>query len=142
MEPAVSQSEQPTARLLLRVLRRFEHALQERLHQDGFDDVTVAQTNVLRHLDSGGMRQSELAHDAGISKQAASQAVRALQQRDLVAVQRDPSDARARRVVYTERGQALIASAISHIRELEAEWEAELGEAEYERLRELLRRLG
>ena len=138
----MSEPAQPTARLLLRVLRRFEEALQERLHADDFDDVTVAQTNVLRHLNPEGMRQSELAHDAGISKQAASQAVRALQSRDLVRVEQDPTDARARRVVYTERGQALIHCAIDHIGALEGEWMSALGEAEYRQLRSLLQQLG
>ena len=35
-----------------------------------FHDVTVAQVNVLRHLDTEGMSQQALARDANISKQA------------------------------------------------------------------------
>ena len=130
--------EEPIARLMLRALRRFEDELQSKLHNDGYEDVSVALTNVLRHLDRDGMKLTELAKDAGISKQAASQAVKALVARDLVSVADDGSDGRARRVVYTERGNALVASAIKHVYELEQRWQTELGTADYQTLRKVL----
>ena len=108
----MSELAEPTARLMVRALQAFENHLQDHLHAEGFADVTVAQTNVLRHVDPDGMSQQALARDANVSKQAISQAVRALQARGLVSVTPDPEDARARRVVYTDRGRALIASAL------------------------------
>ena len=134
-------SEEPTARLLVRALQAFENDLQAHLHAEGFTDVTVAQTNVLRHLDPDGMSQQALARDANVSKQAISQAVRALKARDLVAVEPDPDDARARRVVYTERGRALIACALPHILSVEDGWRQALGDDGYEALRAGLARL-
>lgn len=125
----------PTARLLLTVLRRFEVDLQRRLHEDGFTDVSVAQTNVLRHLNPEGMRLSALAADAGISKQAGSQAVKMLVARDLVRIEPDPADARAKRVIYAERGRALVARAIVHVMAIEREWAERLGEDAYVALR-------
>jgi len=126
---------EPTARLMVRALQAFENQLQACLHADGFSDVTVAQTNVLRHLDPEGMSQRALAQDANVSKQAISQAVRALQARHLVEVTPDPEDARAKRVVYTERGRALIASALPHVLELERRWQEHLGADGYHALR-------
>lgn len=136
------QRPEPTARLMLSALRRFEHELQDKLYKDGFEDVSVAHSNVLRHLNPEGMRLAELAADAGITKQGASQAVRALEQRDLVTVEADPSDRRAKRVVYTERGRSMIRRSIRHIAAIENRWRRELGEREFENLRDVLRKLG
>jgi DNA-binding MarR family transcriptional regulator len=127
---------EPTARLMVVALRRFEEQLLQRLHADGFTDVTVAQTNLLRHLDNEGMRLTDLADDAGVSKQAVSQAVRGLVARDLVVVVPDPDDGRARRVEYTARGLDLIAHAVRHVVALERAWEQQLGADTYRALRE------
>jgi len=131
-------AQEPTARLMIRALRGFEEELQRRLYADGFQDVSVAQTNVLRHLNPEGMRLSELAADAGITKQGGSQAVKLLAARGLVAVESDESDRRAKRVVYTERGRALIACALAHIVVLEQEWSDRLGQDRFEALRSAL----
>jgi DNA-binding MarR family transcriptional regulator len=128
----------PTARLILAALRSFETTLQQRLHDDGFDDVSISQTNLLRHLNSDGMKLHQLAHDAGMSKQGVSQGVRTLQARDLVAVEPDPHDRRAKRVVYTDRGRALIACAIKHVIELEQDWQQHLGLDGYSAVRQQL----
>jgi len=128
----------PTAKLMIRALRKFERELQVRLHADGYTDVTVAHTNVLRHLNPEGMRLIALAADAGMTKQGVSQAVRALQARDLVAVEPDPDDRRAKRVVYTPRGLMLIACAIAHITAIEREWSDGLGADRYQGLRQSL----
>jgi DNA-binding MarR family transcriptional regulator len=131
----------PTARLLIAALRAFEHALLERLHADGYDDVTLAQTNALRHLDNDGMRMVDFARDAGVTKQAISQMVKSLTAAGLVTVEPDPDDRRARRVVYTERGRAMIARAVVHVIALEQAWQAEIGEEAYLRMRASLARL-
>ena len=137
----MSTDRTPTARLMIRALQKFEHDLQARLHQDGFVDVSVAHTNLLRHLNPEGMRLTALAADAGMTKQGVSQGVRALQARGLVAVEPDPCDRRAKRVVYTPRGLALIASAIEHIIVLEGEWSDHLGTDRYAALRQGLAEL-
>lgn len=123
---------------MLRALRRFEAQLQQRLHEDGYTDVTVGHTNVLRHLDSEGMRMGALARDAGVTKQAVTQAVRALAARDLVRLEPDPDDARAKRVVYTDRGRALVRCAVDHVAALEQRWADRLGPREYAGLRDAL----
>lgn len=135
------QQTQPTVRLMVRALQRFENDLQATLHARGFADVTVAQTNVIRHLDDEGMSQNALARDANVSKQAISQAVRALQQRGLVEVVPDPDDARAKRVVYTQRGRELVRVAVEHIAALERSWREQLGEEGYATLRSSLQAL-
>ena len=123
---------------MIRALQRFEAQLQERIRREGYSDVTVAHTNVLRHLNPEGMRPSELANDADVTKQAITQAIRQLQSRDLVAVEPDPDDGRAKRVVYTDRGRALIAAALPHVLALEREWAERLGADRYQTLRDAL----
>ncbi len=124
-----------TAQLMLRALRSFEQELGARLHASGWTDVTVAHTNLLRHLNPEGMRLGALAADAGVTKQAASQGVKPLVQRGLVELKPDPDDGRARRVVYTDRGRALIVDAIAHIAAIEQEWTDRLGPEAYAALR-------
>lgn len=121
---------------MLWALRSFETELQRRLAEDGFEDVTVAQSGLLRHLNPEGMRLGDLAADAGISKQAASQAVKLLEASRLVRVGPDPDDRRAKRVQYTRRGRALVEAAIVHIVAIEREWEVALGQRRYNAMRE------
>ncbi|TPV96044.1 MAG: MarR family transcriptional regulator [Myxococcales bacterium FL481] len=136
-----SNRTEPTARLMIAALRRFEGSLQHKLHRDGFEDVSVALTNILRHLDRDGMRLQALAADARVTKQAASQAVRALEERGLVQVEPDPDDGRAKRVVYTGRGRRLIDRATRHVATMERDWSRRLGAEAYQSLRRALQRL-
>lgn len=133
---------EPTARLMLLALRQFEAELQRRLQAGGFEDVHVAHTNLLRHLNPEGMRLSALASDAGLTKQAVGQSIRALEARDLVQVVPDPDDRRAKRAVYTDRGRALVALSIEHIVDIEAIWSDRLGSETYAALRASLAELG
>lgn len=127
---------------MMRALRVFEEDLQAHLAEHGFADVTLGQTNLLRHLDASGMRLGELAVDAGVTKQAVTVGVRGLVARDLVELVPDPEDGRARRVVYTNRGQRLIAAAVTQVVSTEARWREQLGEDGYNALRRTLSTLG
>lgn len=129
------------AQQMLWALRRFEADLGQRLVDDGWVDVTVAHTNLLRHLNPEGMRLSELAADAGVTKQAAGQGVKPLVARGLVELAPDPDDGRARRVLYTDRGRALIQCAIRHLHAIEAEAVELLGDEGYAALQAGLSRL-
>ena len=123
---------------MILALRRFEQELQRRIHEEGFADISVAHMNVLRHVDAAGIRLGDLARDAGMTKQGASQAVQSLIERDLVAVEPDPHDRRSKRVVYTARGREVIACGIAHVMAIEQEWSEQLGERRYRSLRKSL----
>ncbi len=93
-----------------------------------------AHTALFPHIALEGSRVSEIAARAGISKQAVSQLVDDLEELGLVERKSDPSDARARRVVWTARGKRGLLEGLSTLAALEAELEAAVGAAQWQGL--------
>ncbi|HET6988511.1 MAG TPA: MarR family transcriptional regulator [Kribbella sp.] len=112
--------------------------LQHRLAADGFEDARFADGVVFQHLVSGPVTISTLADRLGVTQQAASKTVADLQKRRYVARTADPQDARARHVVLTDRGQAVITAARKHRAALDAELRHALGTDRVESARRLL----
>lgn len=92
-------------------------------------------TSLLPHIDLDGTRMSDLAERLGVSKQAVSQLVDELEALGVLARVPDPDDARARRVVFTQRGREGFARGLTVLRELEQELGAAIGERKMEQLR-------
>jgi len=99
---------------LAAILRVSVGMLVRRLkHGEPTDDLTMPETSALARLDRGGpMTSSELARQDRVSPQSMGVTVAALEQRGLIARDRDPGDGRrimlslteaGRRVVYTRR---------------------------------------
>ena len=128
----------PVARLMIRAFRHFETELLRRLQAQGVDDITYSNLNVIRHLDRTGLRLSELARDAGMSKQAIGKLVGELERKGYVRLVPDSADGRAKRVQYTRKGQRLIDTAIEIVTQMEQAYIATLGETHYTRLRKTL----
>ena len=128
----------PVARLMIRAFRHFETELLRRLQAQGIDDITYSNLNVIRHLDRTGLRLSELAHDAGMSKQAIGKIVSELERKGYVRLAPDPDDGRAKRIQYTRQGQRMVDTAIAIVAEMERIYIATLGETRYARLRKTL----
>jgi DNA-binding MarR family transcriptional regulator len=124
------------------LLRAPQQTVMARLHDAitvaGFDDVLPAHGNVLQHLQNEGIRMTEIARRASLTKQTIGQYVAYLEQHGYVAVVPDPSDGRARLVLKTEKGRAVERVAEQAMRALEADWIAVLGERNYAKLRRLL----
>lgn len=120
--------------------------LQRRLADEGFADSRFADGVVFQHLVAGPVTISTLAEKLGVTQQAASKSVADLWSRGYVSRQPDPADARARQVLLTERGEAVIAAARKHRAELDAEVRQDLGDDRVEEARlllvELIDRLG
>jgi len=89
----------------------------------------------LRHLDADGMRQIDLAADAGITKQAVGKMVAELVQAGFVELVNDVTDGRAKRVIYTATGKSLINESVSIVKSLEKEMSEVLGIEDYATLR-------
>ncbi len=100
-----------------------------------------ARGNLMQYIGSAGVAQSVLADRSGLTKQAVQQFVDDLTADGIVTREADPKDARARRIVLTERGQAAMRDADRIKAEIEARWRNRLGGAEFDRLDRLLRRL-
>jgi DNA-binding MarR family transcriptional regulator len=104
----------------------------------GFDDITPAQARVFQRLAPQGSRLTELAAQAGLTKQTVGFLVDQLERAGYVERVPDPSDGRARLVRIAERGWRTIPVAAGIVADVEAEWADHLGEQRMGQLREIL----
>jgi DNA-binding MarR family transcriptional regulator len=115
--------------------------LYDRLKEEGFPDIRVTHSTVLRRMSTAGARVTDLAERAGMTKQSMAYIVDDLTALGYVTTSPDPTDGRARLVVPTKKGESLLAAA----RELGDKYEAHvaklLGAAEAKKLRALLEEL-
>ena len=132
-------SDEPTSALLMFVAHRAAEArVLEAVRSAGFDDLTLAQSRIGQRLTRDGIRITDLAEQAGVTKQTAGALVDELQAGGYVTRQPDPADARARLVVLTDRGEKLCATAAAEIAKVEADWRAHLGAQAYDEMRAAL----
>ncbi|MGV3615540.1 MAG: MarR family winged helix-turn-helix transcriptional regulator [Fimbriimonas sp.] len=127
------------------ILRRCFEALVEtvygRLGEQGFVDLRPAHGAVFRHVLPDGMRATELAARAGMTKQSMGYLVADLEARGYVEQGPDPTDGRAKVVRLTARGREAQAAAARISGEVEREWAARVGAAEWHFTRQTLGRL-
>ncbi|SEM46514.1 MarR family winged helix-turn-helix transcriptional regulator [Rhodococcus maanshanensis] len=120
--------------LLFAGFRTLIDEVHRRLAEEGHPDMRPAYGFAMQAIGVEGTNASELGRRLGVSKQAAGKTVDRLEGLGYVARESDPSDARSKRVVLTERGlDSLRRSAVVFDR-LRADWAATIGP---ERLRAL-----
>lgn len=129
---------QPTARLMILAFREFERGVLRALEKQGVTDVTLADFNVLRHLDPQGLQLTLLAEHAGLSKQGVGKMVKDLEGKGYLKVNADQHDGRAKVVTYTRKGENLMHKAIVIVGDIEKRYEILLGSHNYQNLRENL----
>jgi DNA-binding MarR family transcriptional regulator len=125
---------------LLRIPR--EAALRQvvgGLEASGFGDVRPAHFTVFQHLPPEGMRLTDLAEAALLTKQSMGYLVDDLEALGYVERVPEPGDRRAKLVRLTSRGRQVDDTVRAVIRNLEAEWAARLGKEDYAQLTRLLR---
>ncbi|WP_173839725.1 MarR family winged helix-turn-helix transcriptional regulator [Mycolicibacterium rutilum] len=123
--------------------RAAEARVMEALVAAGADDITLAQSRLMQRLDlrnvnSTGMRLTDLAEQARVTKQTAGALLDQLERSGYVVRSPDPNDARARLVTLSDKGMAVCRAAGEEIAKLEDEWRAHLGTRRFEQLREAL----
>ena len=122
-----------------------QRAMEDRVLADiaaaGFDDVTIAQARVLARVSSKGTRITELAELARVSKQTVTFMVDQLERAGYVRRVPDPSDARARLVVFADRGLAAQEVARRTEAVVQEEWTCHLGRRATARLHQILTQL-
>ncbi|MET0898810.1 MAG: MarR family transcriptional regulator [Mycobacterium sp.] len=129
----------PSTPLLMFVAHRAaEGQVFEALRATGFDDLTLAQCRMAQRLSPSGIRLTELAEQARITKQTAGALVDELERSGYVTRQPDPTDARARLVVLTDRGAHLCRAAAAEVAQIETQWRRHLGARAYRQLSESL----
>jgi DNA-binding MarR family transcriptional regulator len=104
----------------------------------GFDDFVPAHFAVLRYPGPNGRRPSDLAEEAGMSRQAMNYLLGQLEALDYIVRRDDPDDLRSKRVYFTKRGEALRDTIRQSVSVIERTLKGELGSSAYEQLRQLL----
>jgi DNA-binding MarR family transcriptional regulator len=93
--------------LLLRSLRQCERIILEQLQVLEFDDIRPTHLSILTHVPPDGIRTSEIALLANMTKQAVGQIATQLEEMGYIVRSPDPLDGRARIVEFTNKGQRL-----------------------------------
>src|ERR1044072_3882407 len=117
-----------------RVVRR----MRERLHEEGVDDLDTAHVNLFLSPGPQGPRPSELAAQRGMSKQAANYLLGHLERLGSLERRPDAGDGRSKRIALTDRGERAAYTIRDAVRDVEREWEAQLGRDRFAQLRTLL----
>jgi DNA-binding MarR family transcriptional regulator len=108
------------------------------LHAAGFEDIVPAHMKVLRYPGPQGQRPADLAAQSGMTKQAVNYLLRQLEELGYLTRAGDEQDQRSKRIELTERGYAAAKNIRRTVRQIEREWERELGPERFAELRELL----
>jgi DNA-binding MarR family transcriptional regulator len=124
--------------LLFLPYRAMETRVFDELTAAGFDDITPAQARVFQRIAPGGSRLTDLAEQAGITKQSAGFLVDQLERTGYVERVPDPADRRARLVRVAERGVRSVEASRRIVAGVEAEWTAHLGQRRMAHLRSIL----
>jgi DNA-binding MarR family transcriptional regulator len=137
---------QPTTPLNIGLLlfipyRTLEQRVFERLAQEGFGDITVAQGRVFARIGAQGSRIVDLAEQAQVTKQTAGFLVEQLEKAGYVVRTAHPTDRRAQLVRVGPRGEAAVKVGAAAIEEVESEWTAHLGARDVQHLRRILTQL-
>jgi DNA-binding MarR family transcriptional regulator len=125
-------------RLLGEALRRFDARVLHLMASDAEvplalsnlaarQQVGAAHVHITRHLSLRGSRLTELAHNAGMSKQAMGDLVTQCEAWGLVRREPDPLDARARRIAFTADGLLWLDAFRRAVAQAEAEFGAQVG---------------
>ncbi len=124
--------------LLLIPFAALNRRVQDGYVAAGFADVRPVHTPVFRLLDPEGNRVTELALQAGMSKQAMGYLVEYLEAHGYLERAPDPTDRRAQIVRRTARGWALNRVSWRLVKEVQDEWAEQLGVERMRQLREIL----
>ena len=110
----------------------------ELMAEAGFDDARVAHNAVLAYLPTEGLRLTQLAATARISKQAMAEIVADLEAKGYVKRVADPTDGRAKIIMWDERGHAAFTETIKIFDRIEQELAAMVGQPTLNDLRTAL----
>ena len=125
-----------TAVLLRQAYVVIDRLVPARLAEAGHGAIRVPHGAVLQHLDAAGTTVSTLAQRAGMTKQAMAELVQYLEGHGYVRRVPDPDDRRAKLVQPTDKGQEVIAIALSLAPVMEKRLIKELGRARWRQLRD------
>jgi DNA-binding MarR family transcriptional regulator len=112
--------------------------LQRRLSAAGYADIRGSHGCVFGNIGPDGMRLTELACTAAMTKQAVGEAVTDLERLGYAERIPDPTDGRAKIIRLTEHGSAAQQAGFRIIAEIEREWVERYGQERVDALRSIL----
>ena len=130
-------------------LARWLEAASKRLYADLRAQGTLvspelrgSHRRILQMIPPQGVRITDLARIAGMTKQALGEFVDWLEQSGFVRSGRDPADGRVRLVTRTDRGDAAAEAARLAIEAVERDWRKEVGAEAFDTMKQALRQIG
>ncbi|HET6167460.1 MAG TPA: MarR family transcriptional regulator [Marmoricola sp.] len=130
---------------LIALVHRLSRALQLDMAQEanrrGHVGIKNSHNVVFATLDPEGSRASDMAAQAGMTRQSMGEIVRELVELGVVEMRPDPKDRRAKLVTWTDHGLEVAREGYEHILEVEDRFAAELGAEQFARLRTSLVRM-
>lgn len=108
------------------------------LHERGFTDLGAPHLAVLQWPGPDDLRPSELATRSRMTKQALNYLLGQLERNGYLQRRDDPHDQRFKRIALTRRGQRAARAMRDIVREVETEWQQQLGPQRFAELRALL----
>lgn len=115
--------------------------LHERLAQHGYRDIPPTFGYVLVAIREAPATSRDLAKNLGVTKQAASKIIEAMEHDGYVKRLEHPDDGRASLVALTRKGRNFLALVEDIYRDIETEWAAITGKERMESMREDIRRV-
>jgi DNA-binding MarR family transcriptional regulator len=130
-------------------LPRWLEAVSRRLYAElgavawqDFPGLRGSHRRILQMIPPDGIRITDLARLAAMTKQSLGEFVDRLEADGYVISGRDPADGRVRLISRTSRGDEAADAAQRAISAVEEGWRSEVGPADFDRMKDVLRRLG
>ena len=129
------------ARWLDAVSRRLRSELPAHVNDD-FPELRGSHRRILQMIPEEGIRITDLAAMAQMTKQALGEFADWLEQSGYVRTQRDNADRRVRRLFRTDLGDRAADATSRAFASVEARWRQEIGPEPYDTMKQVLRQLG
>lgn len=125
----------PLPAVLRPLLDWYERRHLELMAQRGFDDVRRAHNAVFVFVPAEGIRLTDLAHAADLSKQAMGELVDELVDKGYFERVPDPTDGRAKLIIWAERGEEAHRATMEVFSRLEEELARHLDDGTYQQMK-------
>ena len=135
------RTQYPLIGLLQDVQRQMADELHDRLGELGYAEIRPAHGCVFGNMQPHGVRLTEIADRARITKQSVGEIVTNLEELGYVERVPDPDDKRAKLVRLTKQGQIVQDAAYEIFGEIETEWGERIGTRKVAALRAALEEL-